>query len=295
VPDSYQIYDHPPLRRPFFVMGLSGWPNAGEVATGAVTFLRDRLAAKRLAEIYPEEFFDFTLQRPVAVIEEGLVRRLRPPSNILYYHRNLQAENDLILLRGAEPHLRWTTFINSLLAILEEFGVGKVFALGGMYDRLPHNREPKVSGMANGPELKELLRSHGIEFSSYQGPSSLHTTFLTVCRRHNLPGVSIWGHVPVYVQTIANPKVCHAVLRRLTRMLDLDLDLSDLKRAGDYLDATLDGAMEQNDELRRFMGQLERETGRYPVERDQAPEPDAELIIKEVEDFLRRATGDNRQ
>ncbi|MCL4534306.1 MAG: PAC2 family protein [Bacteroidetes bacterium] len=287
--ENLTVFERPALRSPHFVFGLSGWPNAGEVATGAVTYLRDKLSAKRLAEISPEDFYDFTTQRPMTIIEEGLVQRLRPPANVFYYYQNERADHDLVLLRGSEPHLRWRSYVNSVLTLMRELGVCQVYALGGLYDRVPHRRDPVVSGLANRPELLDLLRAHGVSFSSYQGPSSLHTTFLALCGEEGIPGVSLWGHVPIYVQNIANPKVCCALLRRVTQMLQLDIDLTDIHTAGQYLDETLDQALAQNAELRGFVEQMEQEpaagtgSGREPVSLD-----DADRIIREVEEFLSR-------
>lgn len=287
--ENLTFIERPSLRSPYLVLGLSGWPNAGEVATGAVTYLRDKLSVKRLAELDPEEFYDFTTQRPMTIIQDGLVTRLRAPANVFYYYQNEHADHDLILLRGAEPHLKWRSYVGSILEVMKEFGVCQAYALGGLYDRVSHRRDPVVSGLANQPELLDLLRAHGVSFSSYQGPSSLHTTFLALCGEQGIPGVSIWGHVPIYVQSIANPKVCCAVLRRVTSMTQLELDLTDIRTAGQYLDETLDEAMAQNAELRRLVDQMEQgpsaETGQKgePVSLD-----DADRIIHEVEEFLNR-------
>ncbi len=287
--DALTILERPALRSPYLVMGLSGWPNAGEVATGAVTYLRDKLSAVRLAEIDPEEFYDFTTQRPMAIIEDGVMLRLRPPSNVFYYYQNPTGEHDLILLRGAEPHLHWNGYVSCLLSVMREFSVHQVQALGGLHDRVPHNREPVVSGLANRPELRDLLRSHGVRFSSYQGPSSLHTTFLARCADEGFPGLSIWGHVPIYVQNIANPKVCCAVLRTVAGIIGVSIDLSDVRAAGEYLDETLDEALSQNADLRSFVEQMqedpEADTG---AGRALAPLDEAERIVREVEEFLNR-------
>jgi proteasome assembly chaperone (PAC2) family protein len=290
--NHYTIYDRPPLRSPHFVMALSGWPNAGEVATSAVKLMRDQLAAKRLAEIYPEDFFDFTIQRPMVVVEKGLLRRLRPPSNIFYYYRNPASEHDLILLLGAEPHLHWAAFVDCVLAILHEFNVYRAFVLGGMYDRVSHRREPKVSGSASNPEMRSLLYLWDIEPSSYQGPSSLHTTFMATAHQRGVEGISIWGHVPQYVQSIANPKACRAVLNRLAPQIEVDLDLRALEKSGRYLDRTLDAAINQNDQLRQMVEKLEGETGGQPPDGPTRPlDIEAGHLISEVEDFLRREQG----
>jgi hypothetical protein len=98
--------------------------------------------------------------------------------------------------------------------------------------------------------------------------------------------------VPIYVQTIANPKVCHAVLRRLTDLTGLSLDLSDVRTAGEYLNDTLDAALTQNPELRRFVEELQQGEGHSrSFRQDPVSASDTERIIRDVEDFLRRGQG----
>ncbi len=288
--DNVTIYDRPTLRSPHLVLAWSGWPNAGEVATGAVTYLRDKMGAKRLAAIDPEEFYDFTTQRPMIIIENGEIKRIRPPANTLYYYQNPYAEHDLVLMRGAEPHLKWRTYINTILSLLEEHSIYRVYALGGLYDRVYHKREPVVSGLPNVPEVRDLLAAHGIVLSSYQGPGALHTSLLAAFAERGIPGMSMWGHAPIYVQNVANPKVCHALLRRVADMAGLKVDLSDVKAAGDYLDDTLDSALAQSADLRNYVSQMQQEGADQPSQEPVSLD-DAQRIIKEVEDFLRGNLG----
>lgn len=82
-----------------------------------------------------------------------------------------------------------------------------------------------------------------------------------------------------------NAKVCYGILSKLTKMLEIALDLEDLKKAGEYLDDQVGKAIKQKPELEDYVRRLEEESskGRY-----QAGEPLAEDIIKEVEDFLKK-------
>jgi len=79
---------------------------------------------------------------------------------------------------------------------------------------------------------------------------------------------------------------CHALLRKLTKFLEIELDLEELRKAGEYLQDMLSRLLAESDQLRRYVQQLEEQ---YAAE-DTAPrEPseDANRIIREVEDFLR--------
>ncbi|OWY62268.1 hypothetical protein B7486_59360, partial [cyanobacterium TDX16] len=54
----------PTLRDPIVIAAFEGWNDAGDAATGAAEFLRDRWSAQPFAEIDPEDFYDFTSTRP---------------------------------------------------------------------------------------------------------------------------------------------------------------------------------------------------------------------------------------
>jgi len=51
------IYEKPKLTHPRMVLGFSGWMDGGEVSTGTVNYLIDKLEASKFAEIDPEDFF----------------------------------------------------------------------------------------------------------------------------------------------------------------------------------------------------------------------------------------------
>ena len=41
--ENLVLYETPELRSPYLVAGFKGWPNAGEVSTRTVGYLRDKL------------------------------------------------------------------------------------------------------------------------------------------------------------------------------------------------------------------------------------------------------------
>ena len=53
------------LREPIMVAAFGGWNDAGASASSAVGFLGERLGARRIAAIDPEEFYDFQATRPL--------------------------------------------------------------------------------------------------------------------------------------------------------------------------------------------------------------------------------------
>lgn len=281
--EGLTLYETPELVRPCLVAGFSGWGNAAEVSTGVVTYLKNKLGASRFARVSPEDFYDFSTLRPLVTIEAGLMKGVELADCELFYWKG-QSAHDLVLLIAAEPHLRWRRFGQLILDVAQQVGVVRVYAMGGIYDATPHTVEPRVSGFANDSRLVPQMVSHGIEPATYIGPVSFHGPLLDMCRERNIEGISIWGRAPHYVP-VHNPKVIAAVIPRLASMLELDMDISDLREAARSLEQRVQIAISQNPKLEEYVKALEE---RYHQlgEQPSLPAEGSDEIIRAVEDFL---------
>lgn len=281
--EGLTLYETPELVRPCLVAGFSGWGNAAEVSTGVVTYLKTKLGASRFARVNPEEFYDFSTLRPVVTIEAGLMKGVEFADYELFYWKG-QSAHDLVLLIGPEPHLRWHRFGQLVLDVAQQVGVVRVYAMGGIYDAAPHTVEPRVSGFVSESRLLTELVSHGIEPATYIGPVSFHGPLLDMCRERSIEGISIWGRAPHYVP-VHNPKVITAVVSRLASLLELDIDISDLREAAQGLERRVQIAISQNPKLEEYVKALEE---RYQQVGGQTafPAEGSDEIIRAVEDFL---------
>ena len=277
----------PELRNPDFIAALAGWSDAAQVATGTALYLARSLDAVRFAQIEGDQFYDFSTIRPKITVDRGLITSLHLPHNGLCYWKNQKADHDLVLLHGIEPHLHWQKFVDTILDLASRLKVRRIYTLGGLYDNIPHTREPRISGVVNRPSLLAVLQRHNIEPIVYQGPSSLHGLLLTNCARRNIEAVSLWGHAPFYVRVETNPMVCLGLVKKLTELLEIEIDLEELAKAGEYLQDMLNRLLaDSSDELRLYVKKLEEQyelEGVAPGERLEG----TDRIIKEVEDFLR--------
>jgi len=253
--DQIIYLEKPNLHKPCLVIGFEGWPNAAEVSSSALQHLVESLKAKKFASVPTEKFYQVSSLRPVAVIKEGRLVELKLPGNHFYYVKNLPT-NDLILFSGIEPHLRWNIFVDLLLDLAEKFDVSQIFTIGGTYDYVPHTYPPMVSALFNHEALREKVIQAGLGLTEYTGPVSIHTFILEAARKRSLKAISLWGHAPQYLQT-RNLKVVYAVLKSLTDMMEMNVDLSDLARAGDYFDQQVNHLVEDDPKLQEIISKLE--------------------------------------
>lgn len=288
--DSLTFIANPELRQPFLVAAFAGWPDAAEVSTRAVSCLIQKLGAKRFATLSPEDFFDFAANRPAVTVKEGAVARLKMPSNDFYYWNSPTGGNDVVLLLGAEPQLKWATFSNTIAQLAVRLGVRRFYALGGVYHNVPHTRPARVTGIVNATSLKQKLREHGIGLVEYEGPASIHGPLLTDFSKAKIEMVNLWGHAPLYIRHKANPIVCHGMLRVLAPLLGVNIDLEEIKQASARMSHNLERAMCKNPHLRSYVRRLEEQhDAQAKFER---PDKHAQQLIQEAEHIIRGSTDD---
>src|SRR5215213_10162970 len=98
--DHLRIEETPPLKDPVLITAFAGWSDAAQAATSAARFLTGVWEANRFAEIDPEDFYDFTENRPTVKIADGDLREVIWPANEAFYYRRDGAERDFIVLVG---------------------------------------------------------------------------------------------------------------------------------------------------------------------------------------------------
>jgi proteasome assembly chaperone (PAC2) family protein len=291
----------PELARPAFITAFAGWNDAAEVATQAVRFLVRHWDAPRLADVDPEEFFVFTEQRPIVHLDEAAQRRIDWPGNEMYYWHAPTGGRDVILLVGTEPSLRWRTFVDVVLNYVTGLGSDLIVQLGGLLADVPHSRAPRLTGSATDPYYAERLGRVNVRSSRYEGPTGIVGVMGQECRRRGISSVSLWGNVPHYIGSTANPKVTAAMLRRLDALLDLNLDLAELDRSTEQFETQVSDALAQDPEAQAYVRQLEsREEDEADSDVDLPPTrgqelPSGEEVVRELEEFLKRRSEDDRE
>ena len=284
----------PELRNPTMLVAFAGWPALVRSASGSMRYLLRKLRARKFATIDPEEFYDFTETRPTTKLRTPWQRDLRWPRNQFHYYVRRGEGPDFVLFLGREPNLRWRTYIEVVLGLAEQCGVERVVSLGGTFDQVTHNGEPRVSGTALDSTLRKTMKGMGLSPSRYEGPTSIHSALGDACHKRGLATGSLWGHAPHYLQAAPNVKVCYGMLRKLSTLLDLTVDLEEMRRAAEALEVRVERLLADNAELREYVrqldaGELTEDADADPEEEGPPPEiPSPEAVVAELEEFLRQ-------
>src|SRR5919106_3916572 len=176
------------LTNPLMVAAFAGWNDAGEAATGVIDHLADCWDAEPLAEIDPDDYYDFQVNRPTVRIAEDGVRSLEWPTTRLLTARP-GGDRDVVLVRGIEPNMRWRAFCEELMGHADKLGVRDVITLGALLADVPHTRPVPVtvSGTDDG-----LARALGLERSRYEGPTGIVGVLQSAAAETGWSATSLW-------------------------------------------------------------------------------------------------------
>ncbi|HOJ32219.1 MAG TPA: PAC2 family protein [Candidatus Hydrogenedentes bacterium] len=257
------IYNEPKLTRAKMIIGLSGWMDGGDVSTGVIEQLSERLNAKEFAEIDPEEFYIYNfpgsmeisaLFRPHVKLEDGMVTEYAEPSNEFY----CSEEHQLILFSGKEPNLRWNEYAECLFEIAEHYGVSTIWFVGSVAGTVPHTKAPRFFASVSDEKMKELFDRFQLKPSNYEGPASIITHMMTFARDRGIAMGSLVAEIPAYVQG-RNIKCIAAAAEKICAILDIEIDLDDLKIVSQEFDKRLTETAKKRPELAELIRKMELE------------------------------------
>lgn len=292
------------------VVAFEGWNDAGEAASGAVRALKDVLDVEPIADIDPEDYYDFQLIRPHVEFDDEGRRRLRWPGVTLYgpvgddgmprsgsLPAELVSERDaaraaaagldvsgtnhenIYLLLGSEPSRGWRTFATETIDQALAADITGVILLGALLADVPHTRPIAVHVSSENPQVREELE---VERSSYEGPVGILSVIAAMAEEVGIPTISLWASVPHYVHNAPSPKATLALLDKLEELVDVVIPRGDLLDEAREWEEGIDALAADDDEMRSYIDQLER--ARDAVE---APEASGEAIAQEFERYLR--------
>ncbi|HEX7305233.1 PAC2 family protein [Lentzea sp.] len=270
-----------PLTSPIMVCAFEGWNDAGDAASTAIEHLQLTWDATPLAEIDPDDYYDFQVTRPTVRMVDGVTRRVDWPTTRLSVCRPPGSSADVVLVHGIEPNMRWRKFAAELLGHIDALGVTTVVTLGALLMDTPHTRPVPVTGTAYDADAAEKF---GLEHSKYEGPTGIVGVFQDACVQAGIPAISFWAAVPHYVSQPPSPKATLALLHRVEEVLDIEVPLGALPEQAEEWERTVSEMADEDEDVRNYVRALE-ERGDAAM---QITEASGDDIAAEFERYLRR-------
>jgi len=288
-----EIHKIPALRNPVMLIAFSGWNDAAEAATGAASHIlgawtdaehaiNDQVGVvpELIADIDPEEFYDFQVNRPIVDIDESQIRSLTWPGAQIFGLATPNFDFDFIIVRGVEPSMKWKTFTHDLLDLADDLEVSKIITLGSMLADAPHSRPITVTGSGAHPDLAKRL---GVEVSRYEGPTGILGVIADACLRRGLDAIALWAAIPHYASNSPSPKATLALINALEDFLEISLPQGDLHTDSLEWESEVDELAREDSDVAEYVKALEES-------KDSALLSDVsgEDLARELERFLRR-------
>jgi proteasome assembly chaperone (PAC2) family protein len=279
--DPIRWKSRPQLRDPVLVCAFNGWNDAGEAASAALGLILGDFGGNEVAEIDPEEFFDFTAVRPTIRLVEGRTRVVDWPANTFHAAHVPAAEHDLLLMSGTEPSLRWRAFNEAIISVADQVGVKLA--------DVPHTRPVGITGIASDESLVAQL---GFQRSSYEGPTGVVGALHHACQQHGMASASLWASVPHYVAAAPNPKAALALIRAFEGLVGVAVDAAPLEEAAVEYERQVNDAVASDPDVKAFVEQLEERMD--DVEAESLPDrlPSADSIARDFQRYLRQRGPD---
>lgn len=275
------------FHQPVLVMSMEGWIDAGLGAAAAMASIVAGRATERLGVWDGDELIDQRARRPVLHLEDGVTR------GITWQEIELRATtddagNDVLLLLGPEPDIRWQAFSASVVEVVRQHGVRLVVGLGAFPSPVPHTRPVRLVSTAPSHEFASQI---GFVPGSIDVPAGIQAVLEQALNEAGIPAVGLWARVPHYVVSMPYPAASAALVDGLAGVAGLSISTVDLNDSAARARARIDELIANSDEHRTLVAQLEaqldRETEVSSTGLGTGPLPSGEEIAAELERFLR--------
>ena len=221
---SIKITKKPKLQHPTF---LAAWPGMGNVALTTFKYLRDQLKAELLGEIDHADFFAPT----GAAVSKQVIQRPDIPSNQFYYYQSPTGDHDILFFLGSQqpiPHREYE-FARDIMRIAKTFAVKRVYTAAAAPSDMNFKATPRVFAAPNKMSMLKQLVHHDVHFMGEGNIAGLNGLLISVASEFGIDGVCLLGEIPFFTAQIEFPRAALMILRVMTKLLDIRIDMADLE------------------------------------------------------------------
>jgi proteasome assembly chaperone (PAC2) family protein len=247
----------PALRDPFLIAGFGGWGNALDVSNSMAAYLVRQLGGECFAKLNSDSFYRYDESRPHVDIDGGILKSVIPPGGSFYAVHKHPQSRDLVILKAAEPTLRWYQFVDEMLTLCEKLGTSTIITLGSMYDNVLHS-DKIISGISSDGVLMSKLQEQNVTPINYQGPSAIHSTIHSEGQRRGFRCVSLWCHCPYYLQGTTHYGLLSHLGGMLSYLGEFDLDVQELDANWRELSRQIQDLIEENPDFQAMIQKLRK-------------------------------------
>jgi proteasome assembly chaperone (PAC2) family protein len=282
----YELIDRPELDAPVLILALDGWIDAGLGAANARASLLSTMSPRTVARFDSDELLDHRARRPTMHLVEGVVTGLTWPAVELQAASD-ESANDVLLLVGAEPDHAWRAFTTSVVDLALDLQARLVVGLGAYPAPVPHTRPTRLAVTASDPSLA----TNNLVRATVDVPAGVQAAIERRAYEMGLAAVGLWAQVPHYLAAMPYPQASVALLDGLGTVAGLHVANDALRSEADATRERVDALVNENDEHKEMVRQLEVSVDAEQESTDTAlgvgPLPSGDELAAELERFLR--------
>ncbi len=220
---SVNITRYPKLKRPVM---LAAWPGVSNVALEVARYLQGRLSATEFASVDPMDFFT-----PLGILVQNNLAQVPVfPESKFYFIKPPKGKRDIIIFIGeAQPDQHQYDLAHAILDVAQRFKVKRVYTAAAALVQYSVETSRVWTAATNNRLLKELKR-YDVTFTGTFQIRGLNGLMLGAAKEKGMEGICLLGETPQYAAELPNPMASYAVLQVLSKMLGLNLDLSDIAK-----------------------------------------------------------------
>jgi len=214
---------------------VAAWPGMGNVALGAVDYLRRMLNAKLFAEIDLSDIFS----PEMIVINDGIAELPELPKNLFYY-----TQDPPVIFFESDVQLGGTGAMSILQNIIDfsmSYGSKRIFTGAAYSLPITHYSEPEIYGVGSSSDTRKYLSDFGVKPLAEGQISGMNGLILGYAAKKNMDAVSLLATMPLYAVNMPNPKASKAIVEKLCQLIPLrQVDMTEIEAAISEVDKKMD-------------------------------------------------------
>ncbi|SEC19820.1 Predicted ATP-dependent carboligase, ATP-grasp superfamily [Paramicrobacterium humi] len=281
-----------------FVIGLTGFADAGGTIAQVTEYLRDSVRHEPLAVYDNDALLDYRARRPIIQFDQDHLSDYEP-ARLEVSLASDELGKQFLLMTGYEPDFRWEQFTATIVDIIRRFQVAHTTWVHAIPMPVPHTRPMGATVSGNRAELIESL---SIWRPRTQVPANVLHLLEYRLEQLDLPVTGFALLVPHYLTETEYPDAALVALELYSAAAGLVLPSDELREEGREFIARVDEQVAENHELGKLVSALEARYDTYmegteqraPFVMEEGDIPSADDIAAELERYLAgRHNGDD--
>ena len=273
------------LNNPVLICSWQGWPDAAESATKSVEEILSQLEVIHSHNLKSDSYYIYSDKRPTVTNIKNNLRHIDWLENKFSFIKpQKRSKNDIIVFEGIEPDINWKSYVKDFIDVIKFYEIKNIIMVGALLDSVPHTREPRITFTATGNKTNPLLKKISYTSPKYEGPAGITSAIGEKLDKLKVSSISIWGHTPHYLQVTHNPILSAAIMKEISNILNLKLNFEKITKRSEEFRSSLNLALEDHNEINKYVERLEES---YDTEEMSKIDPEPQLILKDLENFLK--------